>query len=305
MKNCVVCRKEFDPRFYNEKTCSDECKFINQKQLTNKWKENHKAHLKESYRIKAKKYYNRHKEKFVGNKDGFTEKVRGYTHTNFEKGSECHFCATKDNLDFHHKVYEYPPSPLQVITLCRRCHLKLHALIDSISAEKDRIIKALQDDLNQQITYTGNAYQLGRKDCSEEKDKEIADCMESLRESNKELTKKADEIASLRSDAEMWKLENETSLGKLESLKKENPDMIFHNHIKAHFEKEHPDWKVICKICGKSYEDIVGEEPMTVQQALSELREIVNSLNCFQGSDGDLIYKEKVLKAIDRLKEGK
>lgn len=36
-------------------------------------------------------------------------------------------------------------------------------------------------------------------------------------------------------------------------------DRIFHDHIKSHFEKEHPDWKVICKICGKSYDEIVSE----------------------------------------------
>ncbi|RLG45314.1 MAG: hypothetical protein DRN81_01985 [Thermoproteota archaeon] len=35
-------------------------------------------------------------------------------------------------------------------------------------------------------------------------------------------------------------------------------DKIFHDHIKSHFEKEHPDWEVVCKICGKSYEEIVN-----------------------------------------------
>ncbi|GAH07066.1 unnamed protein product, partial [marine sediment metagenome] len=31
----------------------------------------------------------------------------------------------------------------------------------------------------------------------------------------------------------------------------------FHDHIKAHFEKEHPDWQVKCKICGKTFKEIV------------------------------------------------
>ena len=34
---------------------------------------------------------------------------------------------------------------------------------------------------------------------------------------------------------------------------------VFHDHIKAHFEKEHPDWKVICKICGKTVDEIYNE----------------------------------------------
>ena len=33
----------------------------------------------------------------------------------------------------------------------------------------------------------------------------------------------------------------------------------FHNHIRGHFEKDHPDWKVVCKICGKSHDEIVNE----------------------------------------------
>lgn len=38
------------------------------------------------------------------------------------------------------------------------------------------------------------------------------------------------------------------------------PYKDFHDHIKNHFSKEHPDWKVICKICGKSFEEITKEE---------------------------------------------
>jgi len=37
------------------------------------------------------------------------------------------------------------------------------------------------------------------------------------------------------------------------------PYKVFYDHIKRHFEKEHPDWKVMCKICGKSFEQIVKE----------------------------------------------
>lgn len=34
----------------------------------------------------------------------------------------------------------------------------------------------------------------------------------------------------------------------------------FHDHIKAHFEKEHPEWVVKCKICDKTFDEIVEEK---------------------------------------------
>ena len=34
---------------------------------------------------------------------------------------------------------------------------------------------------------------------------------------------------------------------------------MFYDHIKQHFKKEHPDWKVMCKICGKTFDEIVKE----------------------------------------------
>lgn len=37
------------------------------------------------------------------------------------------------------------------------------------------------------------------------------------------------------------------------------PYKVFHDHIKAHFEREHPDWKVQCKICGKDIDQIYEE----------------------------------------------
>lgn len=41
---------------------------------------------------------------------------------------------------------------------------------------------------------------------------------------------------------------------------KPKKDKIFHDHIEAHFKKEHPNWKVVCKICGKTYEEIIKNE---------------------------------------------
>jgi len=47
--------------------------------------------------------------------------------------------------------------------------------------EKEEIIKVLLIDLNQQIGYTKDAYQLGVKDCSDRKDKEIAELHKATR----------------------------------------------------------------------------------------------------------------------------
>jgi len=56
-------------------------------------------------------------------------------------------------------------------------------------------------------------------------------------------------------------------------LESKHSDKIFHDHIKAHFEKEHPDWKVNCTICDTPYDEIVnsgGESPEKVGVADNE-----------------------------------
>ena len=35
---------------------------------------------------------------------------------------------------------------------------------------------------------------------------------------------------------------------------------IFVEHIRNHFKDEHPDWKVCCKICNKSIDEITNKE---------------------------------------------
>jgi len=37
------------------------------------------------------------------------------------------------------------------------------------------------------------------------------------------------------------------------------PYKIFYNHIANHFKELHSDWKVVCKICDKSFEQIIAE----------------------------------------------
>ena len=81
--------------------------------------------------------------------------------------------------------------------------------------------------------------------------------MEEIASLRAELKAKEKEIEDWKKLKEYW--ETETRLKIKEHAKQlgEIPDRIFHDHIKAHFEKEHPDWKVICKICGKTYEEII------------------------------------------------
>ena len=48
-------------------------------------------------------------------------------------------------------------------------------------------------------------------------------------------------------------MELKALLEKLERYKQ------FHDHIKGHFENEHPDWEVECKICDKTISEIIQE----------------------------------------------
>jgi len=41
---------------------------------------------------------------------------------------------------------------------------------------------------------------------------------------------------------------------------------IFHDHIKAHFEKEHPDWRVVCKICGRDIDMIFQQKNAQIKE---------------------------------------
>ena len=45
-----------------------------------------------------------------------------------------------------------------------------------------------------------------------------------------------------------------------QKAKEYEPYKIFYDHVRAHFEKEHPYWKVMCKICDKNFDEIVKEE---------------------------------------------
>lgn len=62
-------------------------------------------------------------------------------------------------------------------------------------------------------------------------------------------------------DGEMSRVNPDVGYGNGQSSGTPKPrDRIFHDHIKSHFEKEHPEWEVICKICNRTYNDIVNSD---------------------------------------------
>lgn len=48
--------------------------------------------------------------------------VRAYTRNYFEKDKDCGVCHSKERLEFHHWVYEYPVKQNHFSTLCNPCH---------------------------------------------------------------------------------------------------------------------------------------------------------------------------------------
>lgn len=53
-------------------------------------------------------------------------KIRDFTHKNLEKDSSCRECGMKRNLQFHHKIYIFPPKQEEITTLCINCHRGIH-----------------------------------------------------------------------------------------------------------------------------------------------------------------------------------
>ena len=64
--------------------------------------------------------------------------------------------------------------------------------------------------------------------------------------------------------SEKKKLRGIAAMASKRTLEEEKA-LIFVQHIKAHFEKEHPDWKVCCKICGKNIDEIYEERMKEIE----------------------------------------
>jgi hypothetical protein len=109
----------------------------------------------EKYRVRHLRnsilFYYRHREKILAykkiwgknnldkqrernNKYYTTHKSKSHTRTTTGrkaiKKNECEFCGSKINLEFHHIDYN---NPLEIKTLCRNCHRKLHRKVKMIN----------------------------------------------------------------------------------------------------------------------------------------------------------------------------
>lgn len=70
----------------------------------------------------------------------------------------------------------------------------------------------------------------------------------------------AQEVESWKKMAEHYSEKAKVEKSNAEQKEKEMMSYkLFYEHILNHFKKEHPDWKVKCKICDKSFDEIVKE----------------------------------------------
>ena len=90
----------------------------------------------EYYRLNREKrlahdrdYYRNHREELLAKKKEYyynNQKKRAAKATAWYRiplSSECNSCGSTENLERHHPDYN---KPLEIITLCRRCHARLH-----------------------------------------------------------------------------------------------------------------------------------------------------------------------------------
>ncbi len=80
-----------------------------------KWNKDNPKRYAELCRQKTKRYQEKYPEKY---------KAQRYAKKHKQKGSECVVCDSKDNLEFHHIDYKNNKG----ITLCRKCHKKVHGV---------------------------------------------------------------------------------------------------------------------------------------------------------------------------------
>lgn len=66
------------------------------------------------------------------------------------------------------------------------------------------------------------------------------------------------QVLKEREKAESAKLRG-FKMGYEKAKAEKGSDRVFHDHIRNHFKDEHPDWTVVCKICDRSYDDIVND----------------------------------------------
>ena len=90
----------------------------------NEYQKRYREKHPEIYEKIRKKYYKNHKQHIL-RMGVIQQRARKNVHLK----SECQYCGTAEKLERHHFDYS---KPLEVITLCRLCHIRLHKLIKKI-----------------------------------------------------------------------------------------------------------------------------------------------------------------------------
>ena len=131
---CPVCHidKPNNGIWYNGicKDCYLEQRRLRERRTQIRYYETHKQHLLECQR----KYNQEHKEarnKYQKNymydyyrKHKTEQKVRLEAWLHAPIGSKCVICGSTEKLHRHHPNYE---KPLEIVTLCNSCHMKVHS----------------------------------------------------------------------------------------------------------------------------------------------------------------------------------
>lgn len=107
--------REYDRKRYHEKRKKDPLYKKKQSVNSRKWKEANRDRHRE--RVKRWKKINQHQTKAT---TAVKDAVR---YGRLVKASECSKCGSKENIEGHHHDYS---KPLDVIWVCKVCHIKIH-----------------------------------------------------------------------------------------------------------------------------------------------------------------------------------
>lgn len=157
---CQLCNKNFKRKYargINPAYCSPKCGqrawYLRtyKKKGRRSWNTGMTKHNNEIVRRIGEATSRRQKGKNPYNKTlhvnrELVKKSRGHTSRTFKKDICCYFCSSKDNLHFHHFVYQFPSTENDFITVCRSCHNKIHKWMPKTLKQQSRaIFEELED----------------------------------------------------------------------------------------------------------------------------------------------------------------
>lgn len=129
IKQCEVCKKEYEPAVKFQRFCSDTCVYKHRAHLPSE-KENRKKYLSKFYKTdkgkalmikNRKEMYWKHHEKELARMSLRYAVRKG----KIVKPKHCSKCGKEGKIDgHHHNGYE---NRLDVVWLCRSCHVREHS----------------------------------------------------------------------------------------------------------------------------------------------------------------------------------